>query len=81
MDEGAELDTTERLLSIHIPMYMCIYVCIYIYKEIFILFFWLCHKACKILVPQAGIKPTPTVVKVWGPKHFTIREFPSISNF
>ena len=30
---------------------------------IFIYLFWLCHKACEILVPQPGIKPIPPALE------------------
>ena len=29
----------------------------------FFFFFWLCHTACGILVPQPGIKPRPTALE------------------
>ena len=41
-----------------------------------VLFFWLHHAACRILVPHPGIKPKPFVVKLWGPNHQTSRKFP-----
>ena len=46
---------------------------------IFILFFWPCHKVCKILVPQSGIEPVlpATAVEEQGPNHWTTREFPN----
>ena len=46
----------------------------------FILFFWLRHMACKILVPGPGIEPGPTAVKALSPDHWTTREFPTILN-
>ena len=39
-------------------------------------FFWPCRMACGILVPQLGIKPMPSAVKVQSPNHWTGREFP-----
>ena len=42
---------------------------------LFIYFFLLCM-ACGILVPQPGIEPVPSTVKVWSPNHWTAREFP-----
>ena len=39
-------------------------------------FFWSCHVACEILVPQPGIKPVPPAVKARSPNHWTTREFP-----
>ena len=41
-----------------------------------VLFFWLHHAACRILVPHPGIKPKPSVVKLWSPNHQTSRKFP-----
>ena len=35
----------------------------------FFFFFWPCHVACRILVPQPGIEP--------GPYHWATRELPS----
>ena len=40
------------------------------------LFFKPCHIAFGILVPQPGIKPEPSAVKVQNPNHWTAREFP-----
>ena len=31
--------------------------------------------ACGILVPQPGIRQTPSATEVWGPNHWTAREF------
>ena len=39
--------------------------------------FWPCYNACRILVPQPGIKPGPLAVKVPSPNHWAAREFPS----
>ena len=33
------------------------------------LFFWLCHVACGMLVPQPGIEPTPPAVEAQSPNH------------
>ena len=30
-----------------------------VHSSYFILFFWLCHMACRILVPGSGIRPGP----------------------
>ena len=38
-------------------------------------FFWPQCRACGILVPQPGIKPTPSAVKARSPNHWTVREF------
>ena len=37
-----------------------------------------CHVACRILVPQTGVKPRPLAVKVESPNPWTTREFPRI---
>ena len=37
-------------------------------------FFWLCHLACRILVPQPGTGPGPPAVEVQSPSHGTTRE-------
>ena len=42
----------------------------------FFFFFFLHHAACRILVPQPGIEPMPSAVKVWSPHHWATREFP-----
>ena len=39
-------------------------------------FFWPHRKACGISVPQSGIEPAPSAVKVQSPNHWTSREFP-----
>ena len=39
-------------------------------------FFRSCHVACRILVPQPGIKPRPLEMKVWSPNHCPAREYP-----
>ena len=61
-------------LSLSLSLY--IYIYIYIYKVFFLSFSWPSHKACRILVSQPGMEPTPSAVKAWGPNHWTAREFP-----
>jgi len=39
-------------------------------------FFWLNYGACGILVPQPGIEPRPSIVRVPTPNHWNAREFP-----
>ena len=42
---------------------------------LFVLFlFWLCCKACRILVPQSGIEPVCLALKVQCLNHWTARE-------
>ena len=36
----------------------------------------MCRLACRILVPQPGIEPGHSAVKLWTPKHWTAKEFP-----
>ena len=43
-----------------------------------IVFFWPCHVACGILVPQRGVEPVPPAVEVWSPNYWTTREFPGL---
>ena len=38
--------------------------------------FWPFCEACRILVPQPGIKPTPPALEVWILNHWITREFP-----
>ena len=38
--------------------------------------FWLCHRACGMLVPQPGIELLPTMVEVQSLNHCTTREVP-----
>ena len=42
------------------------------------LFFWPCHMAFRILVPQPGIEPGSPAGEAWSPNHWTPREFPVI---
>ena len=51
----------------------CIKVCF-----LFCFGFWLCHKACGILVPQPGIEAGPTEVTTVSLNHWTTREFPIV---
>ena len=39
-------------------------------------FFFLCHPACGILVPQPGMEPVPLAGEVQSPNHWTASEFP-----
>ena len=65
-------------------MNICVHVSFWITVVFFFLvhsfcvFFWLCHTACGILVPQSGIKPVLTAVEVWNLNYWTTREFPQI---
>ena len=42
----------------------------------FFLIFWSCSLACRILVPQPGIKPVPPAVEMQHLNHWTAREVP-----
>ena len=41
-------------------------------------YYWLCHVACGILVPQPGIKPPSPAVEAGSPNHWITREVPII---
>ena len=43
---------------------------------LFIFYFWPCHVACGILVPQPGIEPVPPAMEARSPNHQTAREVP-----
>ena len=40
-------------------------------------FFFFCHPACGILVPQPEIEPVPPAVEAWSLNHWTTREVPA----
>ena len=42
----------------------------------FFFFFWLHHTGWGVLVPQPGIPPVPSAVKVPSPNHWTASKFP-----
>ena len=42
----------------------------------FFFFSWLCHMACRILVPQLGIEPKPPAVEAQRSNHWTNGEVP-----
>ena len=43
--------------------------------------FWPHSMACRILVPQPGIEPTPPAVEAWNLNHWTTKEIPVSSCF
>ena len=43
----------------------------------FFFFFWPCHMACGILVPQPGIAPVPPALEALSLNHWTTREVPT----
>ena len=45
-----------------------------------LLFFWPCYVACKIFVPQAGIKPVPPALGARSVNHWMDREVPSFAH-
>ena len=45
-------------------------------KECIFFFFWLHHRACRILIPLPEVEPWPSAVKAQRPYHWTTREFP-----
>ena len=44
----------------------------------FLVFFWLRHVACGILVPQPGIEPVPPAAEAQSPNRWTAREVPHL---
>ena len=44
-------------------------------------FFWPHHSACRILVPQPGMEPRPSAVRVQSSNHWTAWEFPPTAYF
>ena len=48
----------------------------YLPVKLFFFFFWPCHMACKILVPQPGIEPVPPALEAGSPNLWTTREVP-----
>ena len=38
---------------------------------------WLCCMACRILIPQPGIKLRALAMEILNPNHWTAREFPT----
>ena len=56
-------------------------VCQYLFYLFTHLKFWPCHTACRILVPQSGIKPASPVVDVQSSNHGIAREAPCLPAF
>ena len=52
---------------------VCLFVCFS--------FFWPCHMACGILVPQPGIEPRPSKVRAQSLNHWTTRQFLGYMSF
>ena len=48
-------------------------------EALYVCFVWPCCAACRILVPWLGVGHKPSVVKVWNPNCWTIRELPPFS--
>ena len=51
------------------------YLFYFLYRHIF----WPQLETCRILVPQAGIKPAPPAVEAQNPNYWTARKFPTQS--
>ena len=49
-----------------------------LYVHLLLLFLWLCHMTCGILVPQPRNKPMSVTVKVQSPNQWTIHTIPHI---
>ena len=52
---------------------VCLFVCFS--------FFWPCHMACGILVPQPGIELRPSKVRAQSLNHWTTRQFLGYMSF
>ena len=76
---GGPSDGTRTGLSLPHPFSTTLFV-IAALKGAF-LFFWPCHKACGILVPQPGTEPRLSAVKVLSPNDWTARECPWDTGF
>ena len=59
--------------QVHVKAKLC-------YTFHYFLSFWLHHMALRILVPQRGMEPVPTVWKAWNLNHWTTREVPPLSS-
>ena len=44
------------------------------------LFFWLCHAACRILVPRPGIETVTPAMEAWSCSHQTAKEIPACAS-
>ena len=53
-------------------------ICLWRLFNLFI-YFWLCLKACGILVPHPGLEPTLYALQVQSLNHWTAREVPSVT--
>ena len=62
-----------------VVLYRCIQLSEMHWIVLFIIFiFWLHSMACRMLVPQRGIKLVPLAVKAQSPNHWTARKFPEL---
>ena len=52
----------------------------HVIQTFFFFFFWPCHTAREILVPQHGMESTPSAVKAWSLNHWTAQKVPSNNN-
>ena len=55
--------------------------CLTLHHTRFLCHFWLCHMACRILVPWPGFEPMPPAVEVQSLNHWTPQGSPQTSLF
>ena len=64
----------KKLFLSKVTLYLLtLFVCLFIFGHT--------HTAGGILVPQLGMEPAPTAMKVRSLNHWTVREFPIPFNF
>ena len=64
---GCDMET-HLFLTLQLPLLLV---------SLIFFFFLSLPVACGILVPQPGIEPRPSAVKMWSINHWTAREFPA----
>ena len=81
------VDMFPRLVILRLYQVLFGHLCIIFFGETCIqvfcpplLFFWPCYVACKIFVPQAGIKPVPPALGARSVNHWMDREVPSFAH-
>ena len=57
-----------KMLKVYLFVCVCVCVCV--------CFIWLYRAACRIVVSQAGIEPTPPAMEALSSKNWTTRELP-----
>ena len=74
-------DAVRRLRQLWLSCGRVNITCAFVSKFILFIYFWLCHTACRILVPWPGIKPMPPTMEAWIHNHRTARVCPNITWF